>query len=288
MEQAPLVYASKSTIGLGISGGTAENPGLDLIIGYKDTNVALVPVAVAKRCVGQSTKCEHPIYRMEVVKGDRLDTLDSGTIQARFDERQKILAAKEVERIAINDRLSAAKKLIGEYDEKTRLDAELTRLGTAVAGEDPNFPTERIRLTTARDAIAITPSQHQKALSDIAAWTNDSNNLDIDIKGERENLRSLAASLRSSQNGTRNDAYSVYGTFQGGANGDGSGGALDGSRVFATGIAAQNLTESLGFTQCLINIEKVAKQFPASTADADRKAFLEKALVYCAGTKDRD
>jgi len=47
LDQAPLIYSSQKSFGINVSGTTAANPGASIDIGYKQTDFAYVPVAVA-------------------------------------------------------------------------------------------------------------------------------------------------------------------------------------------------------------------------------------------------
>ena len=81
MEQAPLVYASKATVGVGVQAGTTDNPGLELILGYKASDVALVPVAAAKFCRRQAAAdCENDIYAMQIIRGSKVDDSSNSSV----------------------------------------------------------------------------------------------------------------------------------------------------------------------------------------------------------------
>ncbi|MDD1825882.1 hypothetical protein LRP52_27275, partial [Photobacterium sp. ZSDE20] len=48
LQQAPLVYTSTATFGVGAALNTTEGPGFDFTLGYKAVDSAYVPVAVSK------------------------------------------------------------------------------------------------------------------------------------------------------------------------------------------------------------------------------------------------
>ncbi len=56
MEQAALVYSAQISIGVGVAAATPNQPGVDLHIGYKQTDVAYVPVAVKSRSCDNTEK----------------------------------------------------------------------------------------------------------------------------------------------------------------------------------------------------------------------------------------
>ena len=55
LSQAPLVYSSKQILGVDISIPSPESPTAELHVGFKNKDVAIVPVAVAKLPKDQSS-----------------------------------------------------------------------------------------------------------------------------------------------------------------------------------------------------------------------------------------
>lgn len=87
MEQASLTYTSKTTMGVSVAAGTQDTPGLDVSIGFKETNVALVPVAVAKYCYkATAAQCQKTIYEMKLISGGKVDEVESLPVEKRIAE----------------------------------------------------------------------------------------------------------------------------------------------------------------------------------------------------------
>ncbi len=74
LRQAPLIYASKASVGVDVSATTTEQPGVAINLGYKQIDAAYVPVAVAKDCdkdaAGSVEKCTADTYKVISVAGD--------------------------------------------------------------------------------------------------------------------------------------------------------------------------------------------------------------------------
>lgn len=284
MEQAPLVYASKSTIGIGVTAGTPENPGLDVTIGFKETNVALVPVAVAKYCrYSSATNCTHATYAMQIIRGGKVDTVANRAIDAAIaanqeeviklssDIRQIELEKKTAEsNLQLLERQSEAQAVLarlgttpteGELASQTkeRTDAQLI-LATAAGVGTADAVTERARVASASALL-------QTKIERLTAVNND--------------IARLRLQLIPDTQGSREDALSVYGTFRGGGTGDAKGASLTGGKIFATGIAAQNLSEHAGVADCLAAVGVLAQQFKGENADEARNGLLSDAGEVC-------
>ncbi len=71
LEQAPLVYASKTSFGVDVSTASTENPGISMNLGYKQVDAAYVPVAVARKCNDgvAGADCSKKGYELLVISG---------------------------------------------------------------------------------------------------------------------------------------------------------------------------------------------------------------------------
>jgi len=284
MEQAPLVYASKSTIGVSIAAGTPDNPGLDLIIGYKDTNAALVPVAVAKRCLASSSDCEDGNYKMQLVSGGKLDIVDSSSIQETLQKVEDSLRVKLQQLEVASENMRNAEALETSLQDKQREVDELLAL-RAAEGASLNFDAARKQdLESKRGTdIANIAAEVTKAKNAAVAARQHQQSIQADVADLNRRSASLQALLRDRQSGERKDAYSVYGTFEGTASGSAKDGGLNAGRVFATGIAAQNISEFAGIEQCLRRIGDLVEQLPSGSDDEKKKRadFITQSLELC-------
>ncbi|MGQ3101712.1 MAG: hypothetical protein CVT78_10495 [Alphaproteobacteria bacterium HGW-Alphaproteobacteria-17] len=278
MEQAPLVYASKATVGVGVQAGTTDNPGLELILGYKASDVALVPVAVAKHC-GATSNCTDPIYAMSVVRGGKQDVSSNGAIEidlngARLERGTAVAEAKALQ--SRRAELAARQLAVKRRDELKR---ELSKVPDFSGDEEESITQNRESLQ-AKIAKLDVPEDVTEA--DIQAQLNDVDqqlsNKTAAVEQLDRQISNLTANLRNDISGNRDDAFSVYGTFGGGGQGDAQKGAINGDKVFATGIAAQNLSEFKGVIDCLGGIKKLADSIGDATA---RNKYISETSGMC-------
>jgi hypothetical protein len=245
---------------VGVQAGTTDNPGLELVLGYKASDVALVPVAVAKFCRRHpSAKCEDKIYAMEVINGRKEDQSSGSSLQL-------LLSAAEVEKQRAFNRVQ---ELRGEQQVLLALqtkviardaaDVALKALPAAAPDEDAAITAQRTKLQTefAKLGQAELPSAKTLA-TQVATKESEITTATNAVDAAENNIKSLNARLSNDVSGHRNDSLSVYGTFAGGGQGDAEKANINGDKVFATGIAAQNLTEFKGVIDCLNGIKKLA------------------------------
>ena len=87
LDQAPLVYSSKTSVGIDVSGTSTENLGLSVSVGFKQVDAAYVPVAVAKPCDNdnkdKNNKCNNKEYEIVKLTGTSSETSDSNPNQAK-------------------------------------------------------------------------------------------------------------------------------------------------------------------------------------------------------------
>lgn len=291
MEQAPLVYASKSTIGVGLAAGTPENPGLDVTIGFKETNVALVPVAVAKFCrLPNQTNCQNAIYALHVIKGGKIDTVENRRIRKDIEERQAEISTLERSIGELERGRTTAEDNIRKLEKRAEAEKTLDTVGrTPTPDEGEVLANQRAAALLVWDGTAsvskTTLAAERNTLNQTTELLNAQKARVATLQGE---IGRFAATLTADKQGTRDDALSVFGTFKGGGTGDNEGASLTGGKVFATGIAAQNLSEHAGVADCLSAVGLLADQFKASgtaeqiaTAHAARNGLLASAGDVC-------
>jgi hypothetical protein len=295
LEQAPLVYSSKSTIGVGVSAGTSDNPGLEVAIGYRETNVALVPVAVAKYCDHASdSQCENLRYALEIVRGSKVDTVENKDIQAQienFERQQADLIQQEVD---VARRLTGLNSLIDKYQLRQGKISQRDNLPAIDATGVDQYAEQRAQL---QSDIASIQLPNDFDINEARKTKSQLDNSQINRKQELDTLATQLAQYRArllpSINGQRGDAFSVFGTFKGSASGEADGASLSAGKIFATGIAAQNLSEQAGISDCLSNIAylasliKVTDERKQSEADTHRNALLSSGASVCTPRTDR-
>lgn len=314
MEQAPLVYASKATVGVGISAGTSDNPGLEMILGYKATDVALVPVAVAKYCSDRGWKnCENEIYKIEIISGKKVDKSTGDSIRLMISQaeiEQRIEKNKTDALIAEQDLLvKDQSRVIARDQYQKELDDLLAAGAAAAAAAAAAAPPAAAGAAAAAPAVAPSPvpsariSKLNELLAELNAQGLQKSKIDADIAAKKDQVASafklydaatkkvkeLNDQLSNDISGERGDSLSVYGTFGGSSNATtdskdkpaNASAGLNGSKVFATGIAAQNLSEYQGATDCLRAINNLALALPANKVD-ERTNLITSANVICA------
>lgn len=280
MEQATLTYTSKSTIGVGVEAGTQQTPGLDVTIGFKETNIALVPVAVAKYCYkATSSQCQNAIYRMELVRGGKNDSSQTQPIVARINDINRTLEELNGEQSRQTQRLADLRANIAVAEAAESARAELAELNSTPPDESAER-ANRLAELQAKANSAPANFSLSEARAQAAAIEADQTARSTRIKTFQEDKVRLTAQLEADTESGRTDALSVYGRFNGTANGDEGGAGLTAGKVFATGIAAQNLTEFATTAECLSNIGALASMIDDANA-AERDKLLSSAPQIC-------
>lgn len=306
LEQAPLVYSSKQQIGVHVTSGTTDTPGLDIVIGYKGLDIAMVPVAVAKYCEAADHKdCLDEIYRMQVIAGGRQDPLSTKEIAKRMDalrksitDNQRTFDSNEAEIKLTDIKLAQAQRrsdLLKEIETiRGKLDA-LEQPKEEVAESDTAEPDTAEPDTAERTStLQSEKSKKEKELAEyqdvatfniareetaVARLRAQNTSLQAAIRNERDQLTSLEQQQQGAKAGSRADALSVYGTFTGNATGQAQQAGLSAGKVFATGVAAQYLAERAGTASCLASVAALAEKIKDDTEKRD--ALIAQAGALC-------
>lgn len=279
MESASLTYVSKTTAGLSLSAGTPDTPGIDLTIGFDDKNVAFVPVAVAKACYrGTGTNCENAIYQLQTIQGKKGDAIVSSPIQRRIEELSDQITNLSEAQTDDSSTLSTLDAQLKAYNEA---EAAQDQLNSLVGSEG----VEEGRLEELRSRVAQRPAINRTEVQGRVTTLKR----DIPARQQRIDdllgLRAqLSAQMGADSNSTRDDSYSIYGKFSGGGGGNAQGGTLTAGKVFATGIAAQNLTEGSATANCLTILSGLAEKI---VTVATREDFLSKNALVCQRVSQR-
>ncbi len=280
MEQAALTYSSKTTMGVSIAAGTADTPGLDVAIGFKEINAALVPVAVAKYCYkATAEQCQKTIYAMQLISGGKRDEIESLPIEKRIAEINKELEYVINQQRPEITRLGELRALISLSEAVDAANVELTKLGPPADNESVEVQSRRADLSETV-ALRQTGLNVEQARAEVAQLEKLQLAHSARISTLREEQGQLTKQLGSNRNRKRDDAFSVYGKFNGNAGGHGQGASLTAGKVFATGVAAQNLTEFATTAECLANVRVLVDLMPAGK-DAEKAALIGSAADVC-------
>nr|VFK66920.1 MAG: hypothetical protein BECKUNK1418G_GA0071005_11166 [Candidatus Kentron sp. UNK] len=256
LQQAPLLYSSKTSVGIDVSATTTETPGAAISLGVKVVDAAYVPVAVSKdpsaECDTGDEGCIKSLNRFDILKieaiygegttGSKLDSLTS-------DNREKItnyLEAKKEEDSARNEFKEIEETIKGfEEKRKTILSQQQSTNNVDTQIESKNKIKEE-----------------KKRIWDIK-------------KAEAEKLFTDAAQAASLLRTDKRDAMSVYGRFdsKGGGNTASSSPSanLAVGKIFSTGVASQNLTEAVmnsarytALASCIEQIKSLVVSIPTN------------------------
>ena len=247
LQQAPLVYGSKVSLGINVSGQTTEQPaGVSINIGYEQIDAAYVPVMVAKACdkmddTKDLSHCRDTIYKLHNV------TAACGDISS---DKVKDLITNL--RKAEHEREEADKKLKAAVMERTSAQDKDKKAGN--------------------DA-----TQKEESLKALNAAKEKEKDAEAEKRAAYEKYERLWGDLNATK--IKQDAYSVFGTFaadtQIGVGSSQGNTALKIGKVFSTGVASQNLTEGLqkyyqtaGGSQCLAAAKDFAAAYEKSLGPA--------------------
>lgn len=286
LQQAALMYASKSAVGLDVAVGTTESPGSSITIGFKMVDAAYVPVAVSKERANASQERDlaSELVRIEAHFGegsaagqlDQLSEEDKERLKAYIDAK---LAHERAQAALVRTESALKKNKVDVERFKARqeqLKAEQAKHTAATSAETKKSVDEELadlakRIGTESDAVnkgeALRAAQLERAREAQALAST-----------RLAEAQSAIAGLRTD----KRDALSVYGRFnaQGvGAAASSATATLTAGKIFSTGVASQNLTEAvrkeaeaMATAGCLVQLGKLIEGL---TADKRAEVLLK-------------
>jgi hypothetical protein len=307
LPQAPLVYASRSTVGLDLSTSSTETPGGSVSIGVKVVDYAYVPVAVARNQRSARGDGDYDdIERIVAVYGEGttaagLDALSQEN-RAKLDEyikSRKALddfdaAAAELSR----QRDRARRQLAAAQAQSARLAAERALLSPSPAASTEEAAASAGRLQATTQALQEASAEADKAqrqLEETAPrWESLATQRQPLVEGVERN-RKAAAEVVSVLRTEKQDAMSVYGRFNttadvpaGAASAPSLSANLTAGKIFSTGVASQNLTEAVrqeaaltAMGRCLEGVAKVAAVAASAAASAAAVSLIQQLSAEC-------
>ncbi|MGZ8286841.1 MAG: hypothetical protein ACXW27_16005 [Allosphingosinicella sp.] len=282
LEQAPLVYTSRQQMGVNVSAGTPDNPGLELSIGYKGVDAALVPVMVAKHCPEVSAEqCDKLTYHLEKILGKNNVGDESSVDSARINELQGAVRVHQAEVTRLEDDLKEVKSNIADVDRsQSELQAFESERQTIVdsqnrertEGEEAPVEDRTVRLQEIDNQIGTLKAK-VAARSELEATRlrteTEIANAKSRLTEDRNRLKELQERRAQSSKDDKEDALSVFGSFDGNASANNNSASLGVGKVFSTGVASQHLTQGLGRAssvavraKCILTVSEVAKTLP--------------------------
>ncbi|MET3604008.1 hypothetical protein ABIC99_001821 [Sphaerotilus sulfidivorans] len=289
LQQAPLLYSSKMSVGLDLSMATSETPGGSIAIGYKNVDAAYVPVAVSKDAINKKGDIQqsYEIMRIEAIYGEGSTSAKINQQTAeRKEDIKKYLIAKESE--------------LGQAAVVAKINAEISELNTKISTIRAAQRASRDAVVAAAEAALAAPGAAQPP-NIVDTYDNDISKINADIKKaegdlkvqqdklatmqtESETLFQKAAEAANLLRTDKRDAMSVYGRFNsrggGEINGSNAKANLTAGKIFSTGVASQNLTEAAkleaaqsGVTECINKVSELLGPAPAKPDDAKIEAW---------------
>ncbi|MGO1070079.1 hypothetical protein [Lysobacter sp. CA199] len=268
MEQAPLVYSSKTSVGVDISTTSTETPGLSMSVGVKLVDAAYVPVAVSKRCQTKDGgyECSPAINGVHIIGGTASGGGQDESVDAdlKAQNYQKALQDFGAAVVGARDASADADDAREQYK---RLES-LSRRDSEYNARQADL----IKLTALRPAASTAPptgfdnAANEKKISDIerlalsageaADLAADPNLTNATRKrnetvAEQDRATDLLAKRRNELTAAREalalkkDSYSVFGSFENKNSADAKGASVSLGKIFATGVASQNISQGL-------------------------------------------
>lgn len=288
LQQAPLVYSSKVSVGVDVSATSTETPGVGVTIGYKQVDAAYVPVAVAKKCEPlNDVICSGENFKIVPLNGNNKQEDGTTPTEAELSSASAA-AAKATEEVnrkqdaiaAANTKYETTKKLADTADGLAKRVNDLN-----IADPKSELASVTADLATANSAKA----QLQKDAEALAAAKSARDAAAVESKKTAETFQNKLTASKGKNQNAKHDAYSVFGTFNAdaatsvGMKQDVTAGLKLG-KLFSTGVASQNLTEGMKLYYatmtsgaCLDKIVRVVEYFPAD----ERPAMAKKLVAAC-------
>lgn len=312
LAQAPLVYSSKVSGGLSIVTTVADSPGVDVNIGYKAADTAYVPVAVSQPCAKTegSSGCigSNPITVISAgdnnssdgdIREERLEAARRAASEALKPEAR---AQSEVDkaRIALDSDPANQQVLAlqARLDVVRTLPANPDGSPASIQGETEASLT--VKRDAAQAAIANLRSTLAARQQELTAASDARKNADTLVAALEESLRRQGSSVRQ-------DAYSVFGSFNNTTSGNGSTSSKPGEgssspsvtasmtlgKVFSTGMASQNVTDGLrrsatitATAQCLQAAQVLIQG--SGVTDSAKVTMTQQAFAACSAGRSAD
>lgn len=266
LPQAALIYSSRVSGGLDISGGATDTQGVSLNIGFKTTDLAYVPVAVGASAPGGGLGPLTPLSASHGV-GINAEAFD------RLPEKNKErIAAHGEALVKLKQALNDVKSVQGNLAQAEAKSSE----AAAAAAAMPTDPAKKAVAEKAGNDL----TQKKTLLAEKEAAVEEAK------KTVATRLAEAAESFGMLQSRSV-DAMSVYGQFNGAGAGSTPGasspasGQLAVGRVFSTGVAAQNLTQAVQQEARSLCIARLNELVARAGEPASQAALASKVTELC-------
>ena len=260
LEQAPLIYTSTVTFGASTGVNTTETPGFDFSLGYKHVDAAYVPVAVSKK--GDKT------IEIKEIKAENSDSNNKLTTPSQIQHQEVTKKTDE-----INDFKKQQEQLTSSIALKQKRQETISSQLQENSIDDETKRSLNAELQTLARDIGIDKKNSEQINYKL-----------LSLEPELKNLKEkLGINDETNGKGLKNDAYSVYGSFDsktsvfGSTNPKADNGL---GKVFSTGVAAQLLAETEKLKASMSSTYTCLKQVESMAATL-KIAITEKIILMC-------
>lgn len=194
LQHAPLLYSSKTSVGIDVSTSTTESPGGSISMGVKVVDAAYVAVAVCKRLRNDASNKNIPseLVRIEAIFGEGATT---GRLDSLNQKAKKANEAKENGRriTELNEQLEKNRQVVQQKKEELQTAKASSQKYFDAAAEAANFFR-----TDKRDAMSVYGRFHAEtsagAASSATAWLTSGTILSTGVASQNltEAVRSAA------------------------------------------------------------------------------------------------
>lgn len=319
LQQAPLVYSSKTAVGLDVSTNASENPGVSINVGVKVVDAAYVPVAVSKEIDKNSAdKLTIGITKLEAQYGQGNNQKNQETLTA--ENKEKISAYLNARAELTQAEAEVAKAEAARSDlvrTVEKIDAALTlvqatKILPTTAEQDGQVGAINGQLIADLAAIGIVVqpvgkendgrynfsaieaglvAQHKSHSQKLALAKTTAIQLASAKETKNTTAQQLLAEAAKAANlltTSKTDAFSVYGRFDSDGNASVTGenknpkptAQLLVGKLFSTGLASQNLTEAVKIEANAKCVDRLVTAALAVDA-ATRSTLLGKIETLC-------
>ena len=280
LEQAPLVYTSKTSFGLEVSTTSTESPGISMIVGFKQVDAAYVPVAVARKC-GSGEKeiseleadlCrERSFHEIKMISGSSneggLSSIEQASesealtneLNQKISSRESAMKDVESQREVLNAKEEALfdlKKRKAEYDINL---INIRKLGEDIASvseADQDKASRNIKQEAEKLKLEVENKNFISSIGgSIDKYSGEEKKREEQIQSAKIALQEADKRHKNTQNEinavvkkmrmSRMDSYSVFGSFDSKGKATGDSASFQLGKIFATGVASQNISSGL-------------------------------------------
>ena len=272
LQQAPLIYSSKASVGLDVSSSTTESPGGSISFGVKIVDAAYVPVAVSKKIGFGDADINPQITNIGADYGSGGTSETAAHLEVEAEIRARALADATAEEIEKKEKLDArkaeTKKLLDEIKQNEDALAALKKKLSELSASPDGIAINKDGISEIKSSIENLEKINEKKAGQVKVYESEIIVLDLNHRQSVlavQNAFNAAKKAADLAQVNKRDAMSVYGRFDSnGSSKDASlGVGLTAGKIFSTGVASQNLTEAARYSSLYEGIASCVREFSA-------------------------